>query len=382
MPSSRVRLLLVDDSPFLRELTAAVLESEGYAIVMADGGQAALHEVDECAPDVVVCDLHMPGIDGYGVLAGVRQRDATVPVIVLSSEEDLDAVLGTVSAGAFDYVVKGPLHGDRLVAVVRRALAHHAVLVENRRLQAELERHVVELRAAVDGAVAASRSKSSFLANMSHELRTPLNAIIGYTELLREVVPDEAHRHDLDRIHGAGLHLLGLINDILDLSKIEAGRVTLDPKPIDVAALIAGVVDTTRPLMDRNHNRMVVACEGDPGVIVADLARLLQVLLNLVGNAAKFTEAGTVTLHVRRAPIGGRDHLIVAVSDTGIGMTPEQKSRLFHEFSQADPSIQQRFGGTGLGLAITRRLCELMGGSIDVESERGAGSTFTLRVPA
>jgi signal transduction histidine kinase len=228
----------------------------------------------------------------------------------------------------------------------------------------------------------ASQHKSQFLANMSHELRTPLNAIIGVSEMLREDA--EALKQDtepLDRVLGAGRHLLALINDILDLSKIEAGRMELQLETFALAPLIADVVKTIEPLAEKNANQVAVKCDGAIGTLHADQMRLRQALLNLMSNANKFTERGTISIDARQGQEDGRGCVIIEVTDTGIGMTPEQMSRLFQEFSQADASTTRKYGGTGLGLAISKRFCQMMGGDITVESAPGRGSTFTIRLP-
>jgi signal transduction histidine kinase len=217
---------------------------------------------------------------------------------------------------------------------------------------------------------------------MSHELRTPLNAIIGVSEMLREDA--EALKQDtepLDRVLGAARHLLALINDILDLSKIEAGRMELQLEDFALAPLIDGVVKTIEPLAAKNENRVAVNCDGAIGRLHADQMRLRQALLNLMSNANKFTERGTITVDARQAQENDRDWVTIAVADTGIGMTAEQMGKLFQEFSQADASTTRKYGGTGLGLAISKRFCEMMGGDITVESEPGKGSVFTMRLP-
>jgi len=227
----------------------------------------------------------------------------------------------------------------------------------------------------------ASQHKSQFLANMSHELRTPLNAIIGVTEMLREDA-ESLHQdlEPLDRVLGAARHLLALINDILDLSKIEAGRMELQLETFPLAPLIADVVKTIEPMAAKNGNQVAVHCDAALGTVNADQMRLRQALLNLLSNANKFTERGTITIDARVGQYG-RDWINIAVADTGIGMTPEQMSRLFQEFSQADASTTRKYGGTGLGLAISKRFCQMMGGDITVASKPGAGSTFTMRLP-
>jgi signal transduction histidine kinase len=217
---------------------------------------------------------------------------------------------------------------------------------------------------------------------MSHELRTPLNAIIGVSEMLREDA--EAAKQDLeplDRVLGAARHLLALINGILDLSKIEAGRMELQLESFALAPLIAGVVKTIQPLAAKSGNQVSVRCDPGLGTLHADQMRLRQALLNLASNANKFTERGTITVDARQGREDGRDWISIAVADTGIGMTAEQMSRLFQEFSQADASTTRKYGGTGLGLAISRRFCQMMGGDITVTSEPGRGSTFTIRLP-
>jgi signal transduction histidine kinase/DNA-binding response OmpR family regulator len=228
----------------------------------------------------------------------------------------------------------------------------------------------------------ASQHKSQFLANMSHELRTPLNAIIGVTEMLREDA--EASKQDLeplDRVLGAARHLLALINDILDLSKIEAGRMELQLEPFALAPLINNVVKTIEPLTAKNANQVAVNCDAVLGRLHADQMRLRQALLNLLSNANKFTDHGIITIDARQGQEDGRDWVTISVADTGIGMTPEQMGRLFQEFSQADASTTRKYGGTGLGLAISKRFCQMMGGDITVESNPGKGSTFTIRLP-
>ena len=249
----------------------------------------------------------------------------------------------------------------------------------------ELTRSEWELAIARDQALEANRAKSVFLANMSHELRTPMNAIIGYSEMLEEEAEERGARDlvpDLHKILSAGRHLLDLINSILDLSKIEAGKMDLYLETIRVDVIVTDVVSTIEPLVRKNGNTLELSIHENVGAMRADLTKVRQSLFNLLSNASKFTQNGRIRLEVTREAQAGGDWIVFKVSDTGIGMTEEQLSRLFQAFTQAHTSTSSRYGGTGLGLVITRQFCELMGGVIGVTSELGQGTTFTVRLPA
>ncbi len=269
----------------------------------------------------------------------------------------------------------------------RERLAEINAMLEeaNRTLEAKVAERTVELHKAMTAARDANQAKSSFLAKMSHELRTPMNAIIGYAEMLIEDAGDRGDNAaiaDLRKILSAARHLLGLINDVLDLSKIEAGKMDLYLESFDVATLVHDVIPTAQPLIDRNKNQLTVDCPETFGTMRADATKLRQILLNLLSNASKFTDEGVVALEVVRDQTGPREMIVFRVRDSGIGMTPEQMSRLFQVFSQADHSTSAKFGGTGLGLAISRQFARLMGGDITVDSRMGDGSVFTVRIPA
>jgi GAF domain-containing protein len=297
--------------------------------------------------------------------AGYRAR-LIVPLV--SADEVLGAlVIRRKQPGEFP---KGTIH------LLQTFAAQSVLAIQNARLFREIEDKSRQLQQA-------SEYKSQFLASMSHELRTPLNAIIGLTDMMVSHAPrfgTEKAQEPLQRVHRAGTHLLGLINQVLDLSKIEAGKLELNPQTVQLAPLIDEVLGTASQLAEQNKNRLLVEGQENVGALTVDPMRLRQILLNLLSNACKFTKEGEVTLRARKVANGGQ-WIEFAVADTGIGMTPEQQAKLFAEFTQADAATAQHFGGTGLGLAITRKLARLMGGDVAVASEPGKGSVFTVRLP-
>jgi PAS domain S-box-containing protein len=311
------------------------------------------------------------------------QPEASLVTQVLTS---LCLMLFNLAFGVQSYFqASSAIQANREVKQRNRLIEQQSLELEQARKAAELERYAAE--EARQQAENANRTKSAFLANMSHELRTPLNAVIGYTEMLEE---DLAHHPgmapalgDLGRVKGAARHLLGLINDVLDLSKIEADKVELNLEDFELAELVDQVVSTCQPLVSANGNRLELTVPGKLGRIRSDATRLRQVLFNLVSNAAKFTHAGVIRLNVASdTDAQGRRLMVFEVSDTGIGMTPAQMARLFQAFVQADADTTRKYGGTGLGLVISRNLCRLMGGDITVTSEAAKGSCFRATVLA
>jgi signal transduction histidine kinase len=274
----------------------------------------------------------------------------------------------------------------------RQAIAYVCLLhdvTQQRQAHDELERRVAErtaeLAVARDHALEASRTKSAFLANMSHELRTPLNAIIGYSELLEEDAQEQNDQKfvtDLYKIRKAGNHLLGLVSMVLDLSKVEAGKMELHIDSFDIEHTVSDVVDTFYPIASKNNNSLIVKCPKNIGQMTSDNTKVRQALMNLLSNACKFTHEGKIELKVERETVDDRDRIVFTVSDTGIGMTLDQQQKLFSDFTQADPATSAKYGGTGLGLAISRRFCQLLGGDIQVESVPKEGSVFTITLPA
>jgi signal transduction histidine kinase len=314
----------------------------------------------------------MPKMDGLTLLQKLQQIEGDLSAIIVSAYGDMANIRTAMNRGAFDFLIK-PLDFVDFETTIAKTIRHVEVLREARRRQLENQR-----------LESASQNKSHFIANMSHELRTPLNAIIGLTDMMvgnAARFGTEKALEPLKRIHNAGTHLLGLINQVLDVSKIEAGKLGLSPESVALVPLIDQVIGTARQLAEQNKNRLVVDAAEDLGTMTVDPMRLRQILLNLLSNACKFTKEGEVSLRARRI-VDGRDTIELAVADSGIGMTPEQLGRLFQEFSQAEASTAKKYGGTGLGLAITRKLARMMGGDVTVTSEHGKGSVFTVRLPA
>jgi signal transduction histidine kinase/ActR/RegA family two-component response regulator len=294
----------------------------------------------------------------------------------LTAQTEALKTLRNELAESLDIDVEAP------AADVSRGLAHILRMLAAR--GAAVERGVDDLAHARHAAESANLAKSQFLANMSHELRTPLNAIIGYAEMLQEDAEDNdnaAAVQDLNRILTAAKHLLSLINEILDLSKIEAGRMEATPAPFDPAAMLEELIETVRPLADQNRNTLTLSGQLLDNEANTDAMKLRQCVLNLLSNACKFTKDGSIDVSLERRICNDVDQLFITVRDTGIGMSSEHLARLFQPFVQADPTITQQYGGTGLGLTITRRLAQLLGGDVSVTSALGEGSAFTLHVP-
>jgi adenylate cyclase len=364
-----------------KTLAAAIATiSDGFVLYDADDRIVVCNErVREIYPQRA--DLFRPGTSFREILDAAVAR--SVPDLKGRTpeewiEERLRQHFEPYSVAEHSY------RNDRWVRVTQRKTHDGGTVVVYTDIT-ELKQRQQQLEEATEQAEAANRAKSAFLANMSHELRTPLNAIIGLTDMLvsnaARFGTDKA-TEPLRRVHRAGKHLLELINQILDLSKIEAGKLELNPERVNIPRLIDEVVGTARSLAEQNKNHLTVECPGDIAPLYVDALRLRQILLNLLSNACKFTKDGEVSFRVVPASADGRGWLDFIVTDSGIGMTPDQLNKLFEEFTQGDQSTARRYGGTGLGLAITRRLCRMMDGDVTVTSEAGKGSTFVVRLPA
>jgi PAS domain S-box-containing protein len=360
------RFRLLDIVPVARD---AVIESMSDGVIALDAQNR-------------IVDLNPAARQSIGLTASeaIGQPVAQVLSIQLDlAEHHQEIAWGEGEARRYYDLRASPLY-DRRGHLTGRLMLLHDV-TERKQVETELQEAKDAAEVNARAAEAANRAKSAFLANMSHELRTPLTAIIGYSELIEEEAEDLGYTDftpDLVKIRTAGRHLLAIISDVLDLSKIEADKMELYLETFDLFSLIRDVVITAQPLIQENGNILEVDCADDLGVMHADRTKVRQIMFNLLGNAAKFTESGVVTLAV--APENG-EWMRFRITDTGIGMTPEQMQDLFEAFTQADASTTRKYGGTGLGLAISQRFCQMMGGEIRVESEVGKGTSFTVRLP-
>lgn len=359
-----------------RLYTSAQREKEYFEQILLNSPVAII--VLDLEQNISSCNPEFEKLFGY---TEEEARGRNLDELINSPETVAEAVTIT------DEALHSPVHGigrrrRKDGSYVDVELAGVPVFVEGQRVGVMAIYHdMTEQLAARKEAEAANLAKSQFLANMSHELRTPLNAIIGYSEMLQEEAEDLGHRDmlpDLKKIQQAGKHLLSLINDVLDLSKIEAGKMELHPETFDIRALVDDVRTTVAPMVERNGNRLEIDCPADLGAMRSDPVKVRQVLLNLLSNASKFTQRGVITLAGERADLDGQPTIVFRVRDTGVGMTPEQMERIFEAFAQADATVSRKYGGTGLGLTITRRFCQMLGGDVKAQSELGKGSTFTV----
>lgn len=399
-----LNILIVDDNKNnLLSLRSLIEEYVNNVWVFeADSGIAALNVVMKEKIHLILLDIQMPDMDGFETAQMIRswQKMQHIPIVFLTAAyKSKEFEARGFAIGAADYLTK-PIDTSQLIA---RINSYVRFIQQERQHKQELERQIkkrttellkanYQLREAIKSteharaaAELANQVKSQFLANMSHELRTPLNAIIGYSEMMEEELTElEQYTfvEDLKKIQGAGKHLLGLINGVLDLSKIEAGKMELFPETFILDSFIDEVVNTVLPLVEKNANVLQVKYPPQLGSIHTDITKLRQMLLNLLSNATKFTQEGFIYFTINTSYEKGNNFIVFSIKDNGIGMTEKQLNALFQPFTQADASTTRRFGGTGLGLTITKQLAEMMGGHITVESEFGKGSTFTLFIPA
>ena len=385
-------ILVVDDIAANRNLLGATLEPKGYEVLLAPNGAAALKVAARARPNLILMDVNMPEMDGYEACRQLKTMPglSEIPVIFITANDDPQSLVKGFQAGGVDYITKPFKDEEVLMRVETHVKIHtltHALEGSNRELaakNAELESEVQRRKQAEEKANEANEAKGRFLAFISHEMRSPLTAIIGFSDEIARTLTDDGladSREDAQRIQGAGSHLLELINNLLDLSRIEAGKMPLHLEEADLVRLVDELGKDLAPLVRANGNSWTVRPNGELGMVRVDATKLKQVLTNLISNAGKFTRNGGITVALRNLVGTDAPRFEISVTDTGLGMTEVQMQRLFQPYQQATGSTAQKHGGTGLGLAISRQFCRLMGGDLTVTSETGKGSTFTVTLP-
>ncbi len=388
------RLLIIDDDKLILSSTAAYLEDCNYEVLQAEDGDKGLEVFEKEQPDVVLLDLRMPNVDGLDVLAYLTEESPDIPVIVISGTGFIQDAIESLRLGAWDFILKPVTDLAIIKHAVEKALERITLLKENQRHKeylgeqvaqrtADLEKRTWELQQAKEAAEAASRAKSDFLSTMSHELRTPMNGILGTAQLLQGSVLTDDQKELVDVLLRSGSALMKILNEILDLSKIEANNIEIESIDFNLVETIESNIHlffgaANSKGLTLNWNKTADL----PRKLVGDPYRLGQVLSNLLGNAIKFTDSGGIT--IQTCSLEETDSVVVLqidVTDTGIGISHEDTESIFQPFTQVDSSVTRRFGGTGLGLTIVRDIVKLMGGTVSVDSRPGCGSTFSVRLP-
>ena len=380
MMSETAKILVVEDEAGSRLTLCGVLEDAGYEVTGVEKGTEALEVIKDGNFSVLITDVRLPDVGGMSVLELAKEINPDVAVIIMTGYASIENAVDAVNEGAYAYFVK-PINMDEMKTAIVNALRQQRLSRENKRLVDDLQRSNKLLFEANRQLRAATEAKSVLLAHMSHELRTPLNAIIGFSDLLIGGVGGEINdqqRQCLEDILSSGKHLLSLINDILDLSKVEAGKIDIKPESLSLADVVDDAVTTVKPMLDESKHDLAVSIGEDLPPVYGDRNRLKQILLNLLSNAIKFTpDGGRLCLETRR-----KGHYCeLSMVDSGIGIRKEDQTSIFEPFTQLDTLPSERKQGTGLGLALTKQLVELLGGKIWVESEQGQGSRFRFTIP-
>jgi len=379
--SSITNILVTDDEPATLKTLSAALEDMGYRVTTAANGREALALIKKQPRNVVIADIKLPDISGLEILEAAKELNPETAVIMITGHASIETAVNAINEGAYAYILK-PVAMNELDTIIRNALREQRLLIENRELVESLQQSNRRLEEANRALEQVSQAKSDFMAKMSHELRTPLNSIIGFSEVLLSKlssIDHKTHNEFLNYIHVSARHLLHLINSILDLSKIESGKMTFEPSEFDLAVMLEGVKITVLPMLATKGQTLETEIGEGISSIFADEAKMRQIFLNLISNAHKFTRTrGKIRVICRLET----PHLLhCSVIDNGIGISPQDQLRIFEEFGQVKTSPNARGQGAGLGLSIAKRLVELHGGKIWVVSEVGHGSTFTFSIP-
>jgi len=373
-------ILVVEDEAGSRLTLSGILEDAGYEVTGVEKGAEALEVIKDGNFNVIIADIKLPDVGGMSILELAKEINPDVAVIIMTGYASIETAVNAVNEGAYAYFVK-PINMDEMKTTIVNALRQQRLSRQNKRLVDDLQRSNKLLFEANRQLRAATEAKSAFLAHMSHELRTPLNAINGFSDLLLGGVAGEINnqqRQCLEDILSSGKHLLSLINDILDLSKVEAGKMDIRPESLRLADVVDDAVTTVKPMLDDSRHELAISIAEDLPPVYGDRNRLKQILLNLLSNAIKFTPDGG-KLYLETS--GKGDFCRVSMVDNGIGIRKEDQTCIFEPFTQLDTQPGERKQGTGLGLALTKQLVELLGGKIWVESEYGKGSQFNFIIP-